>query len=408
MQSSPTQPLYLVDPHTLEFDAEVLSPAQELAHGRFGVRLSRSYFYPGGGGQECDTGTIGETHVIEVYKDADQVIHVVDRPVAAGPVHAAVDPQRRLRNSQHHTAQHLLTGCFASLFELETVSANINGVTPSTLDLATRLALSAEDLSRAESLANQVVFENRPVRSFFATPGELEHMPLRRRPTVSENIRIVEIDDFDCTPCGGTHCTATGSIGMVKILKIERVNNDRQRVHFVAGLQAFDRFRSAFDTVTRLADLLSVGQDELSAAVERQLQSLKTLQAEIQALRAERLEAEARRLVEIAGTAGGLRKVSAIYEDRPASELRLLGEALRRMEKTVAVLVSTGGQKYSVVIACAPDLSIQANQLLSLLLAPCGGRGGGDRTLAQGGGAASPGIAKTILEHFTAVVDSLL
>src|SRR4030066_298575 len=230
-----SQLLYQEDPTILEFEA-MLVENLTLQDGRRGVVLDQSYFYPTGGGQEHDMGVIGSARVVDVYKDENnlRLIHVVEGEVGLGPVKARIDAERRLRHMQHHTAQHLLTQSILRQTGYETVSANINGYSPSTLDLVAT-QISKSDLDQAELLANQIIYEDRSVTTYFVSPEELHTIPLRRPPKVTENIRIVEIDSYDYSPCGGTHVQRTGSIGLVKVLKAER-QNDKLRVYFIAGI----------------------------------------------------------------------------------------------------------------------------------------------------------------------------
>ncbi len=322
-------------------------------------------------------------------------MHVVDRPpaaglvAAAGLVSAAIDRPRRLRHMQHHTAQHLLSHCCVQLLGLETVSANINGDTPSTLDLAGGEP-GKEDLQRVEILANQIIAEDRPVRTYFVSPERLETIPLRKPPKVSEDIRIVEIAGLDYSACGGTHVSTTGGIGVVKILRAERVK-DKTRLHFVAGSRAVEYFQLLHDTVSGLASAMSVHPGELAAAVQRQSEQLKTVQRDLSRLQAELLVAEARQLYTQAEAYGDQKLVLAAFTSRTMNNLRSLAKELRLMPAVVAVLVSedtTSSPPYpaQIVIACADGSSLRAQDLLRPLLSHIQGKGGGDATLAQGGG----------------------
>jgi alanyl-tRNA synthetase len=380
--------LYFADPLKFNFETQVLENLT-LPDGRPAVILERSYFYPTGGGQEHDTGRLGEARVVDVYKEDDpvRVVHVVDRPLPPGPVQASIDPERRFRHMQHHTAQHLLTQCFVHLFGLDTLSANINGYNPSTLDLPVP-NMVPEQLSQAENLANRFIYENRPVRAYFVTPQQLGALPLRRTPKVSEDIRIVEIDGFDYTPCGGTHCAQTGQIGVIKIVKTEK-QNDRTRLHFVAGWQALELFQASYDTVSSLAADLSVGQRDLVDTVLRLGEQLQKTQKELQALQYERLGWEAGRLAAAAETIHDRRVVLAVFDARPVAELRTLGSELARQADLVSVLVVRDGQKLVVLVACGERTGLAAREVLARLLAPFGGRGGGDARLAQGGGSSA-------------------
>ncbi|MCU0489731.1 MAG: DHHA1 domain-containing protein [Anaerolineales bacterium] len=382
--------LYLTDPLTLAFETNV-TESLTLPDGRPAVLLEQSFFYPTGGGQEDDTGMIGPARVVEVTKQDNplQVIHVLDRPVLPGAVHCTIDASRRQRHSQHHTAQHLLTQCFVHLFGLDTLSANINGYTPSTLDLPVP-KVESEQLVQAENLANQIIFEDRPVQSYFVSPQELERLPLRRAPKVSEDIRIIEIEGFDYTPCGGTHCSRTGQIGVIKIVRTEK-QNERTRVHFVAGWQALELFQASYATVSNLAIGLSVGQAELAISVLRQAEQLQKVLKDLQSYQAERLAWEASRLAENATRICGRMVSLAVFNDRPAVELRLLAGELSKKDGLVSILASTANDKLSLVTACSSSVSLSARDLLARLLTIWSGRGGGDARLAQGGGTLQPG-----------------
>jgi alanyl-tRNA synthetase len=377
--------LYYEDPFRLDFETTVIENLR-LPDGRLGVILERSYFYPTGGGQEHDTGTLGKAQVLDVFKQEDpvRVVHVIDRPLPLGQAWAKINPERRQRHMQHHTAQHLLTQCFVHLFGLDTLSANINGYNPSTLDLQV-LNLLPEQLTQAENLANQFIYENRTVWSYFVTPGQLAELPLRRAPKVSENIRIVEIDGFDYTPCGGTHCSATGQIGVIKIVKTEK-QNERTRVHFAAGWQAVELFQASYETVSSLAAGLSVGQRDLVETVLRLNEQLQKTQKDLQALQFERLGWEAGRLAAAAEIIHGRRVVLAVFAGRPTIELRTLGGELVRQPDLISVLAAVDGQKLTLLAACGEVTDMAARDLLAKLLAPFKGRGGGDARLAQGGG----------------------
>ncbi len=387
--------LYHSSPLLLDFPAEV-SETFPLPGGRFGALLRATAFYPTGGGQEHDTGFIGEATVLDVYKDeAGRIVHVLDRDLAPGTYPARLDRDRRLRAMQHHTGQHLLSAVLLRLFDLESVSANINGYTPSTVDLAVE-DVPVETLRRAEEEVNRVIFENRPVRAYFVDEAGVAALPLRKPPKVSGQIRIVEIEGYDYTPCGGTHCPATGVIGLLKIVRSEHVNR-KTRLHVVAGLQALDVFRALHESARAAADLLSARPEDLAPLVQKLLEQMAQLHAELETLRVAALEAEARSLADSAQAVGGLRLVTRLYAGRPPAELRALAGKLLAAEKTVAVLASHEGDKLSLVVAAAPNSGVAARGLLNRLLAPIGGRGGGDARLAQGGGAADEAAVNTLL-----------
>jgi alanyl-tRNA synthetase len=377
--------LYHTHPLLLNFPAEV-TETFPLPGGRFGALLRATAFYPTGGGQEHDTGFIGEAAVLDVYKEDDgRIVHVLDRELPPGAYPARVDADRRWRAMQHHTGQHLLSAVLLRLFDLESVSTNINGYTPSTVDLAVE-DVPAETLRRAEDEVNRVIFENRPVKTYFVDEAGVAALPLRKKPKVSGQIRIVEIEGYDYTPCGGTHCPATGSIGLLKIVRTERINH-KLRLHFVAGWQALEHLRMLQKVSVEAAALLETGWDALPLAVSRKLDYLKAAQSELETLRAGLLAGEAAQLADSALQVGARRLVTATFRQRPVAELRLLASRLSRFPGLVALLAAHDGEKLSLVCACADDTGLDARQILHKHLAPLRLRGGGDATLAQGGGA---------------------
>lgn len=404
--------LHYDDPDCTRFTASVQATIS-LPDGRLGIILDQTYFYATGGGQEHDTGTLGATRVVDVFKDEARgvVIHVIEsaspaEALPAGNVIGQIDAERRLRHRQHHSAQHLLTQCFIQLFDLETLSANINGNSPSTLDVPFT-HLSKDDLERAEDLANQIIYENLAVKSYFVTPEELSRLPLRKAPKVSENIRIVEIDGCDYSACGGTHVRQTGQIGMLKIIKAER-QNDRLRVHFIAGWQALQMYRAYFEALNSLANQMSSGPFEIPSLVARQNEQLQAAQKELQALRLERIGIEAQELAGRAENLNGQRLVVAHFENRPPIELRALADGLKAEPGLVAVLSSFDGQKLSVIVTSATDTGLSAADVLRNLLAPLGGRGGGNPQMAQGGGPAAPDQVQTFHGNIRPGLMSLL
>jgi alanyl-tRNA synthetase len=379
------QLLYIQDPFMLEFEASVVEKVP-LPGGHLGVILDRTYFYPTGGGQEHDTGQIGDAVVLEVQKSKDNstVIHVLDRDIPVGRVTARIDSDRRIRHMQHHTAQHLLSQCFLRQLNAPTVSANINGYSPSTLDLDFP-PISKTDLQSVEFLANEVIFQNLQVKSYFVSKSESTGLPIRKADAVHEELRIVEIDSFDFSACAGTHCTQTGSIGIMKITRTER-QNDKLRVHFIAGKQALETFMETFDAVNRLSAAFSVHPRELETAVLQQSQVLDSVQKRLGSARHELLKLEALQLFRDGETIQQRLCVLGAYEDRPLEELRFLALDCCRHPRTLALFSSLTGSKISLVVGCSPGGGVKAGQLLQALLKLVGGRGGGDDSFGQGGG----------------------
>lgn len=376
-----TELAYLDDPFQLEFEAEIVARVT-LPDGRRGVILPRTFFFPTGGGQEHDTGTLGAARVTDVLMREDgTVIHVVDREVMETRVHATIDRARRFAFMQHHSAQHLLSQAILETLDIPTVSANINIDHPSTIDLV----CGQVDVTPGENLANAIVYEDRPIKTYWITELQIAQVPFRVPPKVSGRIRVVEIEGFDYSACGGTHCARTGQIGIVKIVKTER-RAEKLRVHFLAGQRAFEYFQRVHTIVTQLAREFDTSIEALNDAVARQREALHELHHQVEGLQRERLQYEAQQLLAQARVHNSMRWLVALFRNRAPQELRALAQYWQDESRLVAVLASYDGNKVSVVVTSTPDANLRANDVLRRVLGEIGGRGGGDAKIAQGGG----------------------
>lgn len=380
---------YLTDPFQFEFQANVIGKLT-LPDGRKGIILPWTLFYPTGGGQEHDTGYLGDAHVIDVMiDDAGTVIHVVDREVGGSVLSARIDRERRMAFMQHHSGQHLLSRSIDEALNLETLSAKISIDSPSTIDLPAA-DLSESEFARAEKLANSIIYQDREIKSYSIPEEQIGTVPFRRAPKVHGQIRVVEIEGFDYSACGGTHCTRTGMIGVVKILRLER-RGDRLRVHFSAGSKAFEYFQTYASIVSRAGHLLTTNPESIVQTLEHQQGLLRAQSKELEELRVEKLEFEARQLAVASEAFDAIRLVTALFRDRPAQQLRVLAIHLQHEPGLVALLASYNEGRVTMTVACAADTEVSANELIRRQLAEMGGKGGGDAGLAQGGGTVSEG-----------------
>ncbi len=436
-----TDRLYYTDSYRRECDATIERVEQR--DGRTMIVLDRTVFYPTSGGQPFDTGTLGSSRVIDVVDEDDGTIaHVVAPGVAqdfspahtvapvvapgiaavvaqdfspakpaalvvaqdfspANSIRATIDWPRRFDHMQQHTGQHVLSAAFDKLFGARTVGFHL-GAEASTIDLSHDV--SPRDIAAAEAEANRIVWEDRPVTIRFATAEEAATLPLRKRdqkdkPAREGTLRLIEVEAFDLSACGGTHVVRTGAIGIIAIGSWEKFKGG-QRIEFLCGGRALIRFRSMRDTVAAAVRLLSIPVAELPGAIERlqveakdQKRAMTALDAELARYRADELAASAD------PTDKGRLVLRAI--DADASGLKALAVAIAARPGHIVVLVSTT-RPALVVVARSEDRAVQANQVLSALTAKFGGRGGGRPEMAQGGGLdASP---ETILEAARATI----
>lgn len=392
-----TERLYYADPYRREFDATIRRV--DRTDGRTLVVLDRTAFYPTSGGQPFDTGVLGALRVVDVFDGSDgTVAHVLgDGGSAPAPepgqdVRGVIDWPRRFDHMQQHSGQHVLSAAYDRLFAARTVSFHL-GTESSTIDLDREL--SREDLAIAEAEANRVVWEDHPVSIRFVSAAEAAALPLRKETAREGVLRLIDMDGFDVSACGGTHVASTGSIGMIAIGAVERFKGG-QRVEFVCGGRAAGRFKSMRDTLGAAVRLLSVLSQEVPEAIERlqaetrdRQRALAALERELARYRAADLAASAEM------TATGKLVLAAMDADADANGLKSLASAIVSRPGYVVVLVSRS-RPVVVVVARSPDVSIAANQVIAALTAQFGGRGGGRPDLAQAGGLDGP--AESILE----------
>ncbi len=375
-----TKKLYFDDVMQTKFTAEVTKTLRD--ERGFGVILSETLFYPTSGGQAHDTGVIADSQVLDVViQDDGHIIHYLDKEISPGSYPAKINWARRFENMQHHTAQHILSAAFWQEFALETISSHISYETPSTIDFDVD-KLSPEQISRAEEIANAIVFENHTVKTYFV--NDKNAVPFRRPPKVDGEIRVIEIEGFDYSACGGTHTPQTGMVGLLKIVKSERINQ-KTRIHFVAGWQALRFLRGIQSAAQETAGLLAVGIAEMPESVARLQEQHKEVERELKTLRQMQLDAEAERIAQFAEPIGEKWLVTKVFENRDVGELRNLALRLRQYPLMVALLGSYDGKKLSFITVCAENTELNASELLKDHLAPYGGRGGGDASVAQGG-----------------------
>jgi alanyl-tRNA synthetase len=394
--------LYYSDSYCTTFEAQVVecltmgdSPA---------VVLNRSAFYPTGGGQPHDTGKLQAIPVVDVVeREEDQaVIHVLSpaqpenvlRP--GDQVHGVIDWTRRFDHMQQHTGQHLLSQAFVQTTEADTVGFHLSD-DYSTLDL-NYSTLNDDEIARAEALANQVIFEDRPVLARFLEPDEVAALPLRKVPPAKDSIRIVQVEGFDWSACGGTHVARTGEVGLIKVVRTERRGSET-RVTFLCGHRALTHYRMLNALTRNLGLTLTVGIEELPEAIERLETEAKMARKERDRLRELLLDYETAALTAGAQLLGPVSLVSQVFEMREMEEVRRLATRIANQPGHVALL-GVKGKKAQLIFARSADLSYDMRPLLQAACALVGGGGGGGPELAQGGGPQSDGIDEA-LRHAT-------
>jgi alanyl-tRNA synthetase len=407
-----TDRLYYTDPYLRAFDATIARV--DRLDGRVLVTLDRTAFYPTSGGQPFDTGRLGSLRVIDVVDEEDgSITHVLDTTRVVEPrtpnpeprtnpepgtvnlepsqsVHGDIDWDRRFDHMQQHTGQHLLSAAFDKLFGVRTLSFHL-GAAVSTIDLARDMSVA--EIAAAEDEANRVVWEDRPVTIRFADAEEAARLPLRKEPARGGILRLIDVEQFDLSACGGTHVRRTGGVGVIAVANWERFKGGL-RLEFLCGGRAVGGYRALRDSITASVRRLSVLPAELPMAIER-LQGdarehkhlITRLQDNLTGYRAAELRASAEEvaLEAVGNESGGRCLLVARVVDGDAAALKNLAAAVVSQPGFLAVLVS-GATPAVVVVARSSDVRASAQQLVGRLTAEFGGRGGGRSEISQAGG----------------------
>lgn len=398
-----TERLYYNDSYATQFTARMIE--RLTLNDRPAVILDRTYFYPTSGGQPFDTGKINGVSVIDVQvRDEDgAVIHVLDAPLVDETVNGVVDWSRRFDHMQHHTGQHILTQAFVQVADAKTVGFHLSPDSV-TIDVD-KSGLSDSVVYEAEILANRIVQENRSVTARLREANDVEDVRIRRLPKhlLTEGLRVIDIDGFDVTACGGTHVARTGEIGLIKVLKLEK-RGDKTRIEFRCGGRALSDYQGKHRVITQLANDMNSRYEEVPDNVAKLRVELKAAQTALKETRELLIDYEVVKLLAEAPQHNGHKLIQVVYEGRDAAELKLLASRLTAQPGVVALLGSAG-EKAQLVFARSSDLAYDMNALLKQAVATFGGRGGGQAALAQGGGV--PADAATLQSALNQTVQNL-
>ena len=390
-----TERLYYSDPTLLEFDGTVVSCVRE--GERVLTVLDRSAFYPTSGGQLRDTGTLNGVPVLEVTEGEDgEVIHISGEEIAGagGSVHGVVDQSRRWKNRQMHTAQHILSQCFIALFQLETVSVHL-GEEYGAVELGSSEVVT-DQLEQAEQFANDIVARNLSVEILFVSPAEAAQLPLRKMPERDGVVRVIRIGDFDWSACGGTHCTSTAEVGLIKIIGMERVRS-RALVKFLSGVQAIAEYHARFRATDALTRTLSCGVSDLATNIGKLQAEHKEMRRQIVDLQKELIPIRAARLALLAGRSGKF-PLLVVEADGPDTAGLLAAEVANQIQGLAAFVVEG-----KLLIAVSDQSGLHAGNIAREITGRTGLRGGGGPKAAQIGGA-DPGHLEQYRTIFAEII----
>ena len=378
-----TEKLFYKDQYIKEFTANIIEVKEQ--EEKILVLLDKTAFFPGGGGQGSDTGFIDGVKVIDMIEEGENIYHVVEeKPKNLENVICTIDWENRLDGMQQHLGQHVLSGCFFSIFNANTAGIHL-GKDISYVDIVGFIEL--EQIISAQKAANKVIGENHKVTFLITNRKEAKAMGLRRElATSDETISVVKIEGLDINACCGVHPSTTLELQMIKIKGVEK-HKGNTRVFFLAGNRAVEEFLNRDNILDELCKGLSTGADETVKSLASLKNSFNEVREENKKLKISLAEFETKDLVDKGEKIGEITLINKIYDGENMKFLNRLAEKLVLEDNVVILFATKDSEKANLLFSCSKNLkSVNMGNLLKDSISLIDGKGGGSPLLAQGGG----------------------
>lgn len=376
-----THKLYLDNPYLREIDSRIIDKIYK--DGKYYIKLNRTIFYPHlSGGQPGDKGTINGVQVLEVYEEDSNIIHVVKENIHSDKVILNIDWENRLDNMQQHTGQHLLSAAFYKLYNGETVGFHI-GQDYVYIDV-TLPELSEEEAEKIEVYANRIISSNFEIKSYYIEKNDINKIPVRKQPTVNSDIRIVEIDNIDFSPCAGTHLGNTGEIGLIKIRKWEKYKGN-VRIEFVCGSRALFDYRWKNKIIKDIGLLLSSKDTDVFEKVQILYTQKEELEKKNKDLRGELFRYKGDELLRNSIHINNTPFITKVFDDTDLKEINVIANHLNNICDSVQAYGSKYENKGQFLISASKDLNINLKDILKEISEEFEIKGGGSSQTVQGG-----------------------
>jgi alanyl-tRNA synthetase len=375
--------LFYKDQYIKEFTAEATDIKEK--DGAYHVVLDKTAFFPGGGGQFCDSGKIEGSEVVEVYEDDGVIYHVIKQKlIKTQSLKCSIDWKRRQDGMHQHLGQHVLSGCFFNLFNANTLSFHL-GNDVSTVDIKGHL--DEEKIRAAEKYANMIIEQNIQVESFVPKEAELSDLNLRRDlPKTDEEIRVVKIGDLDINACCGVHPSSTQELRVIKIKRWEK-HKEATRIEFLSGNRAIADALKKDKILTEICRYLSSNEVEAIKCIKNLNEQLKATLDENKRMSDEIASYETKDMIENAEKIGDYSVIKHIYENGNVKHISKLATKLSLHENTIALMAVKDGERATLIFAAAKNIKgISMKDLLKDTLSLIEGAGGGNDYSAQGAG----------------------
>jgi len=375
-----TKKLYYTDSYKTNFTEKIVNKTKYF--DKFAVVLEETYFYPTTGGQEHDIGTINGVDVIDVVEYNDQILHLTQKEISGDIAECNINWKRRFDFMQQHTGQHILSESIFKIAGYNTISSHL-GEESSTIDLNCN-NISQKEIAEFEVYANNIIYQNLDVKIHFISDTEVDKYPLRKPPKFTGLLRIIEIDGFDFSACGGTHVKKTGEVGLIKIVKSEKIKGNATRLEFLCGQRALNDYQWKHFLFADISYTLSSSEKEIPEKVRKLINENKLLNKQNDIYKEQILQIEAEKLINDAIIEKDTKIIKKVFYNRDFSDLRIIAQKIISNEGYI-VLLGNINSNSNILFARSADVSINMVQLFNSISGMIDAKGGGKPDFVQAG-----------------------
>lgn len=375
--------LFYIDSYIKNFTAE-LEEIKEM-NNKYHVLLDKTAFFPGGGGQYCDLGTIDNMSVEDVYEENDKIYHVLDKkPNRIHKVKCEIDWDRREYGMQHHFGQHVISACFNNEYKAKTVGFHL-GKDFATVDIEG--FFKEDDIIKIESMCNEIIRENIPVEFLNINKKEAKKLKIKDDLSkLSNDIRVVKFGDLDINLCCGVHVKNTLDLRVIKIKKFEKYKK-ATRIEFLCGTKAIDEMLKRDNYLNKICKMLSSNEEGAYQGIEKLNNKINEANKENRKLEEIISNYEMKEMIEEAEKNGSMNIIIKTYEDKNMNYINKIANKITETENNIGLFALINNDRLNLLFACSKNLEkIDMNILLKDSIKLVDGKGGGSKTLAQGGG----------------------
>ena len=375
--------LFYIDSYIKNFTAEIEEVKE--VDDKFHVLLNKTAFFPGGGGQYCDLGTIDNINVLDVYEENDKIYHVLEKkPNRIHKVKCEIDWDRREYGMQHHFGQHIISACFNNEYKAKTVGFHL-GKDFSTVDIEG--LFKEEDILKIEKMCNEIIKENITVEFLNITKKEAKKLKIKEDLSkLGDNIRIVKIDDIDMNLCCGVHMKNTLDLRVIKIKKFEKYKK-ATRIEFLCGTKAIEEMLKRENYLNKICKLLSSNEEDAYKSIERLNNKLNEVNKENRRLEEIISNYEVKEMIESAEKINNMNVIVKVYENKTMNYMNKIANKIIEKENNIGLFALKNDDRLNLLFACSKNLEkMDMNILLKDSIKLIDGKGGGSKVLAQGGG----------------------